>query len=91
MARRTKLIIWDLSAFEAVRRSPEVEAALQSVVDGVLEEVSDPLDGGYDGGVEPGRGRSRGYVVTTTLRAMRSEARDHTLLRALGNQAGRSE
>lgn len=44
---------------------------------------------GYEGGVNPGRHRSRGYVVTTTWAAMRDEAKNHTLLRALGSVAGR--
>lgn len=87
MARKA-LIVWKPGAFEAIRRAPGVNTALQGVVDDILEEVSDPLDGGYAGGVEPGRNRSRGYVVTTTLKAMRREAKDHALLRALANRAG---
>lgn len=43
---------------------------------------------GFDGGVDPGRHRSRGYVVTTTWAAMRDEAKNHTLLRALAKKAG---
>jgi len=45
-------------------------------------------DTGYDGGVNPGRTRSRGYVVTTTGAAIRENAERFTLLRALGGDLG---
>lgn len=80
-------IKWNRNAFAEIRTSPETNAALKAIADDIREEVSDPLDGGYASGVDPGRNRSRGYVVTTTLRAMRDESKDHTLLRALAKRA----
>lgn len=74
-------IKWNLKAFEAIRRLPGVENELQSEVDRILAEVGTD---GYDGGVGDGRSRSRGYVVTTTAKAVRAEHKSHKLLRALG-------
>lgn len=92
-------------AFADVRTSPETNAALQTIVDDILADVggeagtatnitsegatTSTVYENYAGGVNPGRHRSRGYVVTTGWRAMRHEARDHTLVRALANRAGR--
>lgn len=75
-------IRWNVKAFEELRRLPEVEDVLQGEVSRILGEVG---DGDYAGGVEPGSSRSRGYVVTTSGDAIRAEAEDHTLLRALSN------
>ena len=96
-------IKWRRKAFAEVRTSPETNAALGVIVDDNLAEVggeagtaTDVSSAGattrtvyadYAGGVNPGRHRSRGYVVTTSWRSMRHEARDHTLLRALGSRA----
>lgn len=77
-------IRWNMPGFEDLRRSPKVEEALQAEVDNVLRRAGGETEG-YAGGVEPGRTRSRGYVVTTTGESIRREARDHTLLRALGS------
>lgn len=79
-------IKWNRKAFAEVRTSPETNAALQGIVDDLLAEVGTE---GYAGGVNPGRSRSRGYVVTTSWRTIRHEARDHTLLRALAARAGK--
>lgn len=73
-------IKWNVKAFEEIRRMSTVEAALQSEVSSILSRVGE----GYDGGVEPGATRSRGYVVTTTGEAIRDNAENHTLLRAIG-------
>lgn len=74
---------FNFSAFQEIRRSPEVEARLNREVESVLSAVGN----GYQGGVEPGKSRSRGYVVTTTPEAMVSESEDHALLRAIGGGA----
>ena len=74
------LIRWNVSAFEEIRRSPAVNARLQQEVSRILGQVGE----GYAGGVEAGATRSRGYVVTTTGEAIRDNAENHTLLRALG-------
>lgn len=74
------------AAFREIRTSPEMNAALLSVVESIRDDVGGGED--YAAGVNPGKRRSRGYVVTTGWRAMRHEARDHTLLRALAKKAG---
>lgn len=84
MARKAR-IKWRREAFAEIRTSPEVDAALQTVVGAILAEVGTD---DYDGGVNPGRTRSRGYVVTTSHKAVRDESRSHTLLRALANRSG---
>lgn len=76
-----KHIRWNLRAFEEIRRLPGVDARIQSEVTRVLDTVGREH---YDGGVEPGKSRSRGYVVTIDGVAIRDNARNHTLLRALG-------
>ncbi len=80
----TTRISWNLRAFEAIRRSPGVDAALRAKVDKVLAQVGP----GYVGHVEAGRTRSRGAVVTATGEAMRDNAENHTLVRALSNIRG---
>lgn len=77
-------IRWNIGAFEEIRRSPEVEAALQEQVDRITDATGHPED--YAGGVEDGKSRSRGYVVTKTYAGIRREAKEHTLLRALGGE-----
>lgn len=74
-------IRWNVRAFEALRRSPKVEAALEEHVQRILSRVGTD---GYEGGVESGATRSRGYVVTTSAVAIADEAANHTLLRAFG-------
>lgn len=73
-------IRWNIAGFQEIRRSAGVEGRLQEEVSRVLGSVG----GHYSGGVEPGRTRSRGYVVTSTPEAIRDNAANHTLLRALG-------
>lgn len=79
---RIKQLTFSIQAFEDIRRSKEVNDALQGIVDKVLQKV----EGGhaeYGSGVEDGKSRSRGYVVTANGQAMRDEAYDQKLLRAL--------
>lgn len=104
MAIRKRMVRMPLRAFREIRTSPEMNAALQGVVDGILDDVGGEAGTStnitasgattsktyedYAGGVNPGRRRSRGYVVTTSWKSMRDEARNHTLLRALAKKAG---
>lgn len=105
MAVRKRMVLMPLRAFREIRTSPEMNDALQGVVDDILADVggtateSFHITAGegattsksyedYAGGVDPGRRRSRGYVVTTSWKAMRDEAKNHTLLRALAKKAG---
>lgn len=84
MARRKTRIDWNIKAFEDIRRLPGVDARLRKEVDARLAAAGD----GYAGGVEPGRTRSRGFIVTATGKAMRDQSRNHTLQRVLGGGAG---
>lgn len=79
-------IKWNLKGFEDLRRSPAMARVLNEEVKAVLTAVQggDFGDDDYAGGVEPGRTRLRGYVVTASGKAIRREAEDHALLRALG-------
>ena len=72
-------IRWRVRAFEEIRRSPGVDALLAKEVDRVVAQVGD----GYASGVEPGKTRSRGYVVTASPEALRDNSENQTLLRAL--------
>lgn len=76
-----KSIKWNLKAFENVRKSAEVEAALQDVVDALLEQTGDDL---YKGEVTSGKTRSRGTVWTAGTHAERSNAKNNTLVKAIG-------
>lgn len=80
MARKTT-IKWNLSAFEKIRRLPGVDAELERFVNRALDTTGRE---NYDGGVEPGRSRSRGYIVTINVEGIIDNRRNHTLLRVLG-------
>jgi hypothetical protein len=82
---RPKRIKWNLPAFEEVRRMPGVDERLKAEVDRVINQLG---NADYAGGVDKGRTRSRGYVVTTTFKAMLREHREHLLLKALGGGRG---
>lgn len=77
----TMRIQWNLATFKKIRKSPEMQAVLQEAIDKMVQELGD----GYEGDVQVGQARARGGVVTATQHAKRENARDNTLLRALGN------
>lgn len=70
---------WNIGGFKKLRKSPEMEAILQKIVDEMLNELGD----GYEGDVQQGRSRARGGVLTATQHAKRDNARHNSLLRAL--------
>lgn len=74
-------IRWNLPAFEEIRRLPGVDDELRSFVDDALDKAGRDK---YDGGVEPGRSRSRGYIVTKNLDGIIDHRRNHTLIRVIG-------
>lgn len=76
-------IKWNLKGFEQVRRLPKVGALIDHEVQAVLDEVGRD---GYDGGVEPGRTRTRGYVVTKNADGIRDNSENASLVRALGRR-----
>lgn len=74
-------IQWNLDAFEEIRRLPGVEAELRTFVESALDSAGRDK---FDGGVEPGRTRSRGYLVTKNVEGIIDHRRNHTLLRVIG-------
>lgn len=72
---------WDMSGFKDLRKSPEVAAAISTEVEEVLQKTGDDH---YAGGVEDGGNRVRGYVVTADGPGIRDNAKNHTILKAVG-------
>lgn len=73
---------WNLKAFKEVRKSPEVDVALQNIVDSILGEVGADL---YKGEVSEGSTRLVGRVWTAGTHAERSNAKHNTLVKAIAN------
>lgn len=69
----------DRAAVAQFLKSAEVEAVMQQHADKVAERAGD----GYKATTWQGDGRVIGSVETETIRAMRQNRRDNTLLRAL--------
>lgn len=67
------------SSFRKFLTSPELLPELQKRVDRIAAAAGE----GYVGRVNPGRKRHRGAVITTTGDAIRDNARNNTLVRAL--------
>lgn len=78
MATRIK---WNISTFQKIRRSSEVDNMLQDVVDEMLADLPE----GYEGGVSAGRTRSRGSIVTAEYEAILDNEQHQSLLRALAD------
>lgn len=76
-------IKWNMAGFQEIRRLPGVDHLLRVEVEAVLDDVGRE---GYDGGVEPGRTRSRGFVVTKNVGGVIDNARNASLTRALGRR-----
>jgi hypothetical protein len=79
-------IRWKMKGFKDIRKSPEMEALLQKVIDDMLNELGE----GYEGDVQEGRSRLRAGVVTATQQAKRDNARHNSLLRALAKARSES-
>lgn len=75
--------IWNMPGFEDVRRADEVVDRIQEEVDRIMS-VTGGITRGYDGEVSQGPSRPVGRVWTYDFDAIRDNARNHTLLRALG-------
>ena len=75
-------IKWNIKGFEEIRRSAEVEEALEEAVEQVLDQVGEEH---YAGNVQAGKTRSRGGVVTADFEGILENDQEQTLLRALGN------
>ena len=77
-------ITWNRDAFRQIRLLPEVDADMQSRA----ARVAAAAGSGYEAKrTDAPRNRARAAVVTTSYRAIRENARNNTLLRAL--DAGR--
>ena len=76
-------IVWNLTGFEALRRSPGVAADLRRRADAIAEACGD----GFVAESGQGRTRARAGVIAASGRARRVNARDNTILRNL--DAGR--
>lgn len=82
-------IKWNRPAFEQLRRLPAVEAELDRRAE-QIETAARDLSGvdGYLAVSGPGKSRSRAAVITSDVAAMRDNAANNTLLRALGSVIG---
>ncbi len=80
-------IKWNRGAFAELRTLPAVMNELGGYADRIASAAGD----GYEAttpAVTGGRVRGRAAVVATTAKANRDNAKNHTLLRALGQGRG---
>lgn len=77
MAPRVK---YHPNAFAQLRTSPQVMAALEAAARSIADRAGEGFEAG-EARVTGGRVRGRATVYTRTMRAMRAQARDHTLER----------
>lgn len=74
--------VWNNAAFEAIRRSPEAVALLESKVDAAASAAGDGYVGSVVQGVGRGTlGRAIGTVFTDDFDAIRDNAKNQTLMR----------
>lgn len=71
---------WNRAAFEEVRRSGPVMAAISGLTYGLARSAGD----GYEGSTQQGKSRFRGIVYPDTWSARKDNARNNTLVRVLG-------
>lgn len=80
--------MWNIRGFEALRRNDAAVAVIQKEIDRIVETATQHVPG-YKGAVSQGEGRGTlgraiGRVWTADSKAMVDNAKNHTLLRALG-------
>ena len=80
MAARLK---WSPAAYNSIRRDPALCAQVDDLATGIAERAGRGF--GWKAGIRAGKNgtRYRAIVFTDTPRAMRVNARDNTLLKAL--------
>lgn len=89
MAKRYRLD-WNLSAFEEIRRLPEVESELDSAAEAVADEANRmSRNAGYLAVSGDGLTRSRAAVVAPTPRSAYDNAVHHTMVKAMVAALGR--
>lgn len=84
MARTRVTVKLNESAFREIRTAPKVMKMLNDIAAKTAARAGDGFEA-RSAEVTGGQVRGRAAVVTTTVKAMRAEARDHTLVRALGS------
>lgn len=68
--------------FRQLLTSPAMNAILEDEATAIGARAGGESEG-YVAGVNPGRRRSRGFVVTTTTEAVTDNAKNNTLLRSI--------
>ncbi|MBF6428703.1 hypothetical protein IU440_28935 [Nocardia cyriacigeorgica] len=76
-------IEWNRQAFEQIRREPVVSTELLKEAEKIAQRAGD----GYVAVRGRGRTRNRAAVVTSNAEAIRDNAENNTLIRALGGGA----
>lgn len=76
MARQLHITKWNQPAFEAIRRTPKVQA----LVDKAASDVAGACGRGYDWDSIQGKTRYRAIVFPDTYRAYRDARRNNTML-----------
>ena len=80
---------WNPAGFEAIRRSPEAVALLESKVDAAASAAGDGYVGSVVQGVGRGTlGRAIGTVFTDDFKAIRDNAKNNTLMRVFDRLGG---
>lgn len=81
-------IVFNIRAFEQLRKDPRVVADLKARADRIAAACNAHVEGdGYEGSVQEGRNRAHGSVITTDFESMADNARNQRLVRNL--DAGR--
>ncbi|KGM18147.1 hypothetical protein [Corynebacterium auriscanis] len=73
-------ITWNIDGFQEMRKDP----ALRDQINGLARDVATRAGNGFEWDSQEFPDRYRAIVFTDTPRAMRVNARDNTLLKALG-------
>ena len=80
---------WNTAGFEAIRRSPEAVALLESKVDAAASAAGPGYVGSVVQGVGRGTlGRAIGTVFTGDFKAIRDNAKRNTLMRVFDRLGG---
>lgn len=77
-------IVWNEKGFRAIRTAPKVLTMLNEIAASAAATAGEGFES-RPAEATGGKVRGRAAVITTTREAAAAEARDHTLLKALGN------
>lgn len=72
-------IKWNMGTFRGIRHDPVAAA----IVDGAAQRGAAFAGDGYEAGSFAAKSRHRGSIITATPRAMRDNAKNHTLARVI--------